>query len=470
MKQTAHVLIVDDEPDIRELLEITMNRMGLTTDSAEDLASARRLLTRTNFQLCLTDMRLPDGDGLSLVEHIQKEYPNIPVAVISAHGTVETAIQALKLGAFDFLSKPVELKQLRALVTTALQLEHTMAAIKPIDNPRLIGTSPAFRLLLDKAYKLSRSQAPVFISGESGTGKELVARYIHAQGPRQAGPFVAVNCGAIPSELMESEFFGHKKGAFTGADSNKVGLFVSANGGTLFLDEIADLPFSMQVKLLRAIQEKRVRPIGDNQEVTVDVRILSATHKDLGAAVGNQTFREDLYYRINVIQLDVPPLRDRRDDIPEMAKQYLHRISTGHNTHPQLSDDAVAALKGYDFPGNVRELENLLERAYALSDSNRLTAADIDIGPHAHRNGSQTPAGTAPSPTAQTPQTAIEESTVIQPNLPSDVGLDEYLQGIERALIVKALESVRWNKTAAAKKLGISFRSLRYKMDKMGMD
>lgn len=467
MKPTAHVLIVDDEPDIRELLEITMNRMGLTTDAAEDLASARRLLARTKFQLCLTDMRLPDGDGLSLVEHIQQEYPNIPVAVISAHGTVETAIQALKLGAFDFLSKPVELQQLRALVSTALQLEFTTEAIKPVNNSRLIGTSLAFTSLLDKAYKLSRSQAPVFISGESGTGKELVARYIHAQGPRQAGPFVAVNCGAIPSELMESEFFGHKKGAFTGADSNKVGLFESANGGTLFLDEIADLPFNMQVKLLRAIQEKRVRPIGDTQEVSVDVRILSATHKNLSAAVSNQTFREDLYYRINVIQLDVPPLRARRDDISEMAKQYLRRISTGHNTHPTLSDDALAALQGYEFPGNVRELENLLERAYALSESNLLTAKDIDIGPEANHRAAHT---SAVSASLQTKQAAAEKMPDIQPDLPSDVSLDDYLQGIERTLILKALESVRWNKTAAAKKLGISFRSLRYKMDKMGMD
>jgi len=411
-------------------------------------------------------MRLPDGDGLTLVEHIQQEYPTTPVAVISAHGTVETAIQALKLGAFDFLSKPVALQQLRALVSTALQLEHTTEAIVPISNSRLIGTSQAFTSLLDKAYKLSRSQAPVFISGESGTGKELVARYIHAQGPRQAGPFVAVNCGAIPSELMESEFFGHKKGAFTGADSNKTGLFASANGGTLFLDEIADLPFSMQVKLLRAIQEKRVRPIGDTQEIDVDVRILSATHKNLAAAVTQQTFREDLYYRINVIQLDVPPLRDRLEDIPAMAERYLHRISASHNTHPHLSDDALNALLDYHFPGNVRELENLLERAYALSEKDLLTAQDLAL----HQQPSTlSPSNQSDSHGSREPSSdAAHEALSVE--LPRGVSLDTYLLGIERALILKALESVRWNKTAAAKKLGISFRSLRYKMDKMGMD
>ena len=468
MNKPAHVLIVDDEPDIRELLEITLHRMGLTTDSVGDLAAAHALLASSTFQLCLTDMRLPDGDGLNLVEFIQQAHPDLPIAVISAHGTVEIAIQALKLGAFDFLSKPVELKQLRALVTSALQLQESQSPDAPVSDSRLNGQSPAFTSMLEKAYKLSRSQAPILITGESGTGKELVARFIHAQGPRHTGPFVAVNCGAIPSELMESEFFGHKKGSFTGADANKTGLFVTAHGGTLFLDEIADLPLPMQVKLLRAIQEKRVRPVGDVQEVPFDVRILSATHKNLSEAVAMQRFREDLYYRINVIQLDIPPLRQRKGDIPEIARQYLHRISGGNGKAPILSADALATLNLHDFPGNVRELENILERAYALSDSATLCAADLGLSDIEQSNQRHTAQNNriADTPVAA-PPVASEQTDV---SLPKGLGLDDYLQDIERKLILAALDSVRCNKTAAAKQLGISFRSLRYKMDKLDME
>lgn len=470
MNKPAHVLIVDDEPDIRELLEITLHRMGLTTDSAADLAAARAFLAVSTFQLCLTDMRLPDGDGLSLVEFIQQTYPSVPVAVISAHGTVETAIQALKFGAFDFLSKPVELTQLRALVMSALQLQNTQLSAYPVTDTRLNGQAPAFTSMLAKAYKLSRSQAPILITGESGTGKELVARYIHAQGPRNTGPFVAVNCGAIPSELMESEFFGHKKGSFTGANANKTGLFVTAHGGTLFLDEIADLPLTMQVKLLRAIQEKRVRPVGDVQEVSFDVRILSATHKNLSHAVATQRFREDLFYRINVIQLDIPPLRMRKGDIPEIARQYLRRLAGEHGKAPLLSTDALAALNNYDFPGNVRELENILERAYALSDNATLQSADLGLSDSDKGNlwssGKESAAGEPRGVTStDTSQDASPDHDLLDYQ-----SMDEYLQCIERDLILKALESVRWNKTAAAKKLGISFRSLRYKMDKLDME
>ncbi|MGH8410897.1 MAG: sigma-54-dependent transcriptional regulator, partial [Pseudomonas sp.] len=365
MSPRPKVLIVDDEPDIRELLEITLGRMKLDTYSARNVGEALALLQRETFDLCLTDMRLPDGSGLELVQHIQQRYPQIPVAMITAYGNLDTAINALKAGAFDFLTKPVDLTRLRELVTSALLLPAPGTTI----DRRLLGDSPPMRNLRQQIDKLARSQAPVYISGESGSGKELVARLIHERGPRANQPFVPVNCGAIPTELMESEFFGHRKGSFSGAIEDKPGLFQAAHGGTLFLDEVADLPLPMQVKLLRAIQEKAVRSVGGQQERVVDVRILCATHKDLGAEVAGERFRQDLYYRLNVIELRVPPLRERRDDIEPLACHVLKRLAadTGQPA-AKLHPNALDALKNYRFPGNVRELENMLERAHTLCE------------------------------------------------------------------------------------------------------
>ncbi|WP_111498176.1 MULTISPECIES: sigma-54-dependent transcriptional regulator [Marinobacter] len=457
---TPTALIIDDEPDIRELLEITLMRMGIEVRTAADLTSAKRQLESEPPQLCLTDMNLPDGNGIDLVHWIQQTCPQTPVAVITAYGSMDTAIESLKAGAFDFVSKPVELPRLRELVNSALKLSGPAADETAEDEPGLLlGQSESIRRLRNQSRKLARSQAPVFISGESGSGKELVARTIHLQGPRQDGPFIAVNCGAIPSELMESEFFGHKKGSFTGATDNKPGLFQSADGGTLFLDEVADLPLNMQVKLLRAIQEKAVRPVGDSREVPVDVRILSATHRDLPALVQDGSFRQDLFYRINVIELKVPPLRERREDIELLAKHILDRLARDYECDAAtLTSAALDKLRQYAFPGNVRELENVLERAFTLCDRDRIDAADLQMGG-------------APVPTPQVEVIADEERDITV-ELPQDgeLDLESYLESIERKAIEKALEATRWNKTAAAKKLGISFRALRYKLKKLGME
>ncbi|RLA59304.1 MAG: sigma-54-dependent Fis family transcriptional regulator, partial [Gammaproteobacteria bacterium] len=363
---TQSVLIVDDEPDIRELLDITLSRMGLKTHSAATLGEAKVMVAEVAPDLCLTDMRLPDGNGIALVEYIAQDFSHIPVAMITAHGSVETAITALKAGAFDFISKPIELETLRKLVSTALQLEGDTSRTENAVDQDLIGSAPAIQTLRQQISKLARSQAPVHIHGESGSGKEVVARLIHNNGPRAAGSFVAVNCGAIPPELMESEFFGHMKGSFTGANQDKIGLFQAAAGGTLFLDEVADLPLAMQVKLLRAIQEKSVRPVGANEEQSTDIRLLSATHKDLVKEVEAGRFRNDLYYRINVIDVRVPSLRDRLEDLPALAEYILQRIAANEgNDKARLDDSTIKALSGYSFPGNVRELENMLERALA---------------------------------------------------------------------------------------------------------
>ncbi|WP_286714934.1 sigma-54 dependent transcriptional regulator [Marinobacter sp. tcs-11] len=460
---TQTALIVDDEPDIRDLLEITLTRMGITTYTAPDLASARELLQRHKPQLCLTDMNLPDGNGIELVHWIQQHTPCTPVAVITAYGSMDTAIESLKAGAFDFVSKPVELPRLRELVNSALKLSEPKAReTADSDEPGLLlGDSPQIRKLRTQTKKLARSQAPVFISGESGSGKELVARMIHLQGPRSDGPFVAVNCGAIPSELMESEFFGHKKGSFTGAVENKQGLFRSADGGTLFLDEVADLPLAMQVKLLRAIQEKAVRPVGETKEVPVDIRVLSATHKNLPELVQEGDFRQDLFYRINVIELAVPPLRERADDIPLLAEHILQRIAREYECDPaRLTAAAVERLKGYEFPGNVRELENILERAFTLCDEDLIDAGDLHLG------GGVAPAGSA----SATRGTESETDAAAAPVPEGEIDLEGYLESIERQAIEKALEATRWNKTAAAKRLGISFRALRYRLKKLGME
>ncbi|SIQ57459.1 sigma-54 dependent transcriptional regulator [Aquipseudomonas alcaligenes] len=447
MSTRQRALIVDDEPDIRELLEITLGRMKLDTRSARNVKEAREWLAREPFDLCLTDMRLPDGTGLELVQHIQQRHAEVPVAMITAYGSLDTAINALKAGAFDFLTKPVDLGRLRELVATALRLRSGEAAEAPQDT-RLLGESPPMKALRNQIQKLARSQAPVYISGESGSGKELVARLIHEQGPRAEKPFVPVNCGAIPSELMESEFFGHKKGSFTGAIEDKQGLFQAANGGTLFLDEVADLPLAMQVKLLRAIQEKAVRAVGGQQEVVVDVRILCATHKDLAAEVAAERFRQDLFYRLNVIELRVPPLRERREDIPLLADTMLKRLAEGSGLPAaRLSLEALDKLKCYRFPGNVRELENMLERAYTLCENDQIQASDLrlaDAAPASEGNG---------------------EASLAQID-----NLEDYLEEIERKLIMQALEETRWNRTAAAQRLGLTFRSMRYRLKKLGID
>ncbi|HEX5514404.1 MAG TPA: sigma-54 dependent transcriptional regulator [Gammaproteobacteria bacterium] len=442
-----HVLIVEDEPDIRELVQLTLERMQVTSTAAANLTEGRTLLGRGEYQLCLTDMRLPDGNGIDLVEHIRDAYPDLPVAVFTAHGSMEAAVRALKAGAFDFVSKPVNLEILRKLINAALELNRN-----PVEDRRsrktLLGDSEPMQRIRSMIVKLSRSQAPVYIAGESGTGKELVARLIHEKGPRREQPFVPVNCGAIPSELMESEFFGHKKGSFTGATTDKQGLFQAADGGTLFLDEVAELPLHMQVKLLRAIQEKAIRAVGAQHEVPVDVRILSATHKDLAALVEAGKFRQDLYYRINVIQLRVPPLRERREDIPALAEHVFDRL-TGElpaSERPRLGADALRALQSYDFPGNVRELENILERALTLCDGTTVREADLHL------------------PAAE----LLPDAPDAEPT--DEFALDDYLGDVERDMIEKALQQTRYNKTAAAKLLGISFRALRYKLKKLGME
>jgi two-component system, NtrC family, response regulator PilR len=440
------VLVVDDEPDICELLSITLQRMDLNPKTANNVASAQRLLKTEQFELCLTDMQLPDGDGLELVKWIQQYSPSVPVAVITAHGNMETAIRALKLGAFDFVSKPLDLAGLRKLVATAIKMSSSATEDTSVFGPRLLGTSVAMHAMREMIARVARSQAPVHISGESGTGKELVAKLIHESGPRGDGPFIPVNCGAIPSELMESELFGHKRGSFTGAISDKKGLIQSAEGGTLFLDEIADLPLHMQVKLLRFIQEKSVRPVGEQLEVGVDVRVLSATHKNLSQSVAEGKFREDLFYRVNVIELRVPSLRERPEDVPELAESILRRLGRRMKIlPPMLGKEALASLTAYTFPGNVRELENILERAITLTASGEISAEDIQLRP--------------------------------TPGMPNAVGLTtasgalgDHLEDIERDAIVKALEQTRYNKTAAAKVLGMSFRALRYRIKKLRIE
>jgi len=441
------VLIVDDEPDLCELLSITLGRMGLESRPVHDIASAKAAVRDGRFDLCLTDMQLPDGNGLDLVDWIQTHLPDLPVAVITAHGNVETAVRALKLGAFDFVSKPLDLADLRKLVAQAIKLGgHDVGTdTGVIVAPRLLGQSAAMEELRELIGRVARSQAPVHISGESGTGKELVAQLIHESGPRRDGPFVPVNCGAIPTELMESELFGHKRGSFTGAVADKKGLVQVAEGGTLFLDEVADLPLHMQVKLLRLIQERTVRPVGEAREVPVDARILSATHRNLGALVADGAFREDLYYRINVIEIKVPPLRARLEDVPDLARSILARLARRSKLAvPDIAGDAMKVLVSYHYPGNVRELENILERALTLSAEGRITAADIAVRP-------------GPAPVAQ----AVE---VV------DGALDEQVEHIEREAILKALEQTRYNKTAAAKLLGITFRALRYRIKKLGIE
>ena len=436
-------LIVDDEPDICELLSMTLEAMGITTVTAGNVAEARVALDRQRFDVCLTDMRMPDGTGLELLEWIKLHKPNLPVALITAHGSVETAVQALKLGAFDFVTKPVDVGNLRQIISAAIKLADPEETGR-FARDRLVGTSPAMLDVREVIQRVARSQAPVHICGESGTGKELVARMIHESGPRADQPFVPVNCGAIPSELMESELFGHRKGSFTGAVADKTGLITSADGGTLFLDEIGDLPLGMQVKLLRVIQEKTLRPVGSDRERTVDVRILSATHHRLADLVRDNSFREDLYYRINVIEMTVPPLRDRGGDIIELANLFLKRLGRrlGGGRTLNLTAAAERALLDYAFPGNVRELENILERAVTLSAGDGIDVTDLSL---------------------RTETAEVEDSTAAGE-------LTDQLKDVERQAIVEALEQTRYNKTQAAKLLGLSFRQLRYRIKKLGID
>jgi two-component system response regulator PilR (NtrC family) len=464
-----NALIVDDEPDIRELLEITLGRMGIETLSAKDVTSAKALLQNNEFDFCMTDMNLPDGNGIELVQHINSNFPQVPVAMITAHGSVDSAVEALKAGAFDFVSKPVNLELLRSLVDTALNLK-PLDTKTGIDSPSLLGETTVMIALRKQISKLARSQAPIYISGESGSGKELVARSIHENGPRAGGPFIPVNCGAIPSELMESEFFGHTKGSFTGAVADKEGLFQAANGGTLFLDEVADLPLAMQVKLLRGIQEKAIRPIGSQQELSVHVRILSATHKDLTTEVERGTFRQDLFYRINVIELHVPSLRERAEDIPVLAEDLLSRIADDYQVpKPRLSSEAISELTGYHFPGNVRELANILERAITLCENDIIMPDNLQLTLTSPTNEQFTKPVYDGEDDAREPEEAIDKTPGSA--LPKDEeSLDSYLENIEKSLIVDALETTRWNKTAAARKLGITFRALRYKLKKLGLN
>lgn len=449
-------LIVDDEPDIRELLSMTLEQMGLEVVTAAKLSKAKKLLETEHFDLCLTDMNMPDGNGLELVEYVQSALPQLPIAMITAYGNMDIAVEALKKGAFDFVSKPLELMRLRSMVESALKLEPSVEKNSPSTSStststELIGQSPAMEGLKQQIRKVARSQAPIFISGESGSGKELVARAIHKLGPRANGPFVPVNCGAIPAELMESEFFGHKKGSFTGAHQDKQGLFMAANGGTLLLDEVADLPLAMQVKLLRAIQEKSIRAVGSEEEISVDVRILSATHKNLAKEVQNNQFRQDLFYRINVIELQVPSLREHIEDIPLLADKFLNQFSEEADIPPlQLSEQALESLKNHHFPGNIRELENTLERAFTLCQGTTITPEDLQL----------------PKPTQQSMKTGLNTDTT--ENMQGSI--DDHLASIEKELLINALEKNRWNKTAAAKTLGISFRQMRYKLQKFGLD
>jgi two-component system response regulator PilR (NtrC family) len=449
----ARVLVVDDEADIRELLTMTLTRMGLAVDAAGTEFEASQCLQKHRYDLCLTDMRLPDGDGLGLLEHVGRHYPTTPVAVITAYGSAENAVAALKAGAFDYIAKPVALNQLRALVQAALRLARPAPGRKPGDpgdradsrEPVLLGISAIMQQTRAVIEKLARSQAPIHVRGESGSGKELAARLIHLKGARADGPFVPVNCGAIPETLMESEFFGYRKGAFTGAEADRDGFFQAASGGTLFLDEVADLPVPMQVKLLRAIQEKKVRKVGATHEEAVDVRIISATHQNLSECVEGGQFRQDLYYRLNVIELRMPSLREIPEDVPLLADAILCRMVGEGRAPPRLSEQALEVLECYPFPGNVRELENVLERALALTSGDEIGEDDLHLSRPVAASGLD-PATTGP------------------------INLQEHLDRVERDAIMKALEQTRYNRTAAAKLLGITFRALRYRMARLGLN
>lgn len=442
-------LIIDDEPDIRELIALTLQRMKLSCDQAGDVSEALSLLRQGTYHFCITDMKLPDGNGLELIEFCNAQHKDMPVAMITAYGNMDLAVNALKAGAFDLVPKPIDTDRLRELVKAALQLTRVPANLSSIpSNTGLLGSSRSMEELKTHIRKVARTQAPVFIYGESGTGKELVARLIHHQSARAEQPFIAVNCGAIPANLMESEFFGHVKGSFTGANQDKAGFFNAADGGTLFLDEVAELPVDMQAKLLRAIQEKAIRPVGSEHEKPINVRLVSASHNDLHSMVDEGDFRQDLFFRLNVIQVNVPRLADRPEDIQLLARHFIRKYAQEW-AMPELHLDPKAeqALLAYSFPGNVRELENILQRAFTMAEGNSITLEDLDL-------------------TIHTTSTTSEQNT----HTIDTSNLEEYLENIERLAITQALEATRWNKTAAAEKLGISFRALRYRCKKLKID
>ncbi len=462
-------LVVDDEADILELIELTLVPLGIHCLLATTVAEAKALLRGQAVDFCLTDLRLPDGSGLELLAYLQKHHSAVPVAMITAHGNVESAVEALKLGAFDFVAKPFDINTLRRLAQSAIHSQGASDDLNtPASAPLLVGQSAAMERVRTRIRKLAKSLAPVLISGESGTGKELAARAIHALSARANQPFIAVNCGAIPDQLLESEFFGYKKGSFTGATQDKPGLFQAAHGGTLFLDEVADLPLAMQVKLLRVIQERAVRPLGAPTELVVDVRILSATHKNLAEAVHQGRFRQDLYYRLNVIDIVMPSLRERREDLDALCAHLLTRIAarTG-GPQRQLSDAARQLLTQYDFPGNIRELENMLERAAALGDGPVIEGEEVQLPRDTDQKGQFLP------PTGQSlPPTVSPTPSAAVPSVPAplEVGLEDYLETLEKAAITQALQATRYNKTAAAERLGITFRALRYRLKKLGLE
>ena len=485
MANSYRCLVVDDETDIRELVVLTLERMGIQAESASSVTDAKHMLNSFSYDLCLTDMRLPDGLGLELVQYINAQFPGLPVAVITAYGSAENAVSALKAGAYDYITKPISLKQLRPLVESALKLSSQKEA-QGANTVDLIGASPVMSYVRTMIAKLARSQAPVYISGESGSGKELAARLIHLNSSRKEQSFIAVNCGAIPENLMESEFFGYKKGAFTGAIQDTLGLFQAANGGTLFLDEVADLPLAMQVKLLRAIQEKKVRVVGSTSEEAVDVRIISATHKNLNAMMEKGEFRQDLYYRLNVIQLKMPSLRERPEDIPELTERLLAKLCQAQGIAiPAISDEAKVYIQQLPFHGNVRELENMLERALALCDGVSITVEDLSLDEIPINLGDKpvlpwnAPVTEPSVMTSTISEPAIQDArppapTTVNPSngstmLPMDISLSDYLEDIEKRTILQALEKTNNNKTAAAKLLGISFRTLRYRLSKLGL-
>lgn len=435
------VLLVDDEQDILDMLQMAIRKMGFEVDTAGNVQGAVKKLQAQRYSLCLTDMRLPDGDGLQVVQHIAQNNLDIPCAVITAHGNMENAIAALKVGAFDYLAKPVSLAQLRVLIKSALNLPQQDAG-EAVSEKMLIGQSPAMQKARDLIARVARSEASVHITGESGSGKEVAARLIAQSGARHNKPFIAVNCGAIPSTLVENEFFGYKKGAFTGADKDRDGFFHAAHGGTLFLDEVADLPLAMQVKLLRAIQEKKVRKIGATSEESVDVRIISATHYDLAERVRQNLFRQDLYFRLNVIPIQMPALREMRDDISKIAQQVLDRLRGESAAH--FSDEAMRALKSYSFPGNVRELENAIERALTLCMGGVIEAQDLML-------------------------MSVEHGQVDKTAITGKYPLPDYLDKVEKQALEEALDQTNFNRTEAAKLLGLTFRTMRYRMERLGI-
>ena len=450
---TYKALIIDDEPDIRDLIQITLERMDIDCASAATFSEAIGLLEQQEFHFCLTDMKLPDGNGMDLIALAQKKYKKMPIAMITAFGNMETAVEALKSGAFDFIAKPIDLARLREVVTAALKLTEVplVSHTAKSNQVRLIGQSQAMMKLNSHIEKVARTQAPIFINGPSGTGKELVAQLVHSSGVRRDKPFIAVNCGAIPRELMESEFFGHMKGSFTGATSDKLGFFRAAEGGTLFLDEVAELPIEMQAKLLRVIQEQTVRPVGHEQELAINVRILSASHRDLHQRVEDELFRQDLYFRLNVITVETPSLAQRPDDIPLLADHFLQKYANEWQMPAlKLAPTTLAALCDYSFPGNVRELENILQRAFTMSESDEISIEDLNLPNHTKQNN----------------QAAEVASSTNMAN----GNLEAYIENIERLAINEALEATRWNKTAAAEKLGISFRALRYRCKKLNIE